>query len=173
MRKAILLTAAAAFLAVPAVVQAQDGATSADVTVTATIDGFAEFTEIYDLELDFQTLAADAEEGDRRINTNDGGALELGVRYNNEFAFNFGSGLSTLTRTDGSETIDFTLLCEWVSSEATVGGVSDCDPGTIAQPQVGVGGGSLFVGGILGDLSNVPSGTYTGELEINIDIVDS
>jgi hypothetical protein len=163
MRKAILLTAAAAFLAVPAVVQGQD----ATVTAKATIEGFAEFVDPASDNLDFETLAAGE---DAEVTTDDARAAVLPIRHNVGFTLGFTGLTAKLTGANTEDEIEITYYCEWVPQDgtATPDGATPCvegQPG--AYTGTGVQEGELRIGGKLLD-TNVAADSYEATLTIEI-----
>jgi hypothetical protein len=173
MRKAILLTAAAAFLAVPAVVQAQDGPTTANVTASATIDGFAEFTGEADpasATLGFGTVTAG--ESPEILTTTGDDYAALGIRHNTAFTLTFVGG-GTLVNVDDEaateDTIDAEYYCAWIPAGGSHSGDGNTPCGTVNGSYAGSGVqvGELRIGGKLTN-TEVTAGTYEATLTVTI-----
>jgi hypothetical protein len=156
MRKAILLTAAAAFLAIPALVEAQ----SATVDVRAYVLAGLDVVEPEGLTLDFGDVAAgdepriDHENGEMvRIDVNGSPDRSISVQYDPSIQLTGPDG-AALTFTP------FVFEDEEGNSLTTGGSVSTGTSGTA----------SIWLGGNLGTIGdNQAPGQYSGDFEITFD----
>jgi hypothetical protein len=165
MRKAILLTAAAAFLAVPALAQAQTGAgasTSGTIDATASLNAFIVVSGERNVE--FGEVAVGSSNEQDKIGM-------FHVEHSHAVNFTFEGGpLVNQEQEEDPDTIDAEWLCAAGSDDDDTGLALGSCVGLSGDAPAGNGNADtyFFVGGIL-DLSgeDVPSfGEYKGTLTL-------
>jgi spore coat protein U-like protein len=157
MRKAILLTAAAAFLAVPAVVHGQE-TDNTSVTASAVIEALLEFNAL-ESNIEFGDVTGGAE---ATVDPSNGANLE--IKRNVGFTWRFEGGTLVHTEEGNDTSIPVRFDCS-LNSGQTV----SCDQ---LQPQSAPSGtitDVLRIGGFLSENdTDVAPGRYEGTLVITI-----
>jgi hypothetical protein len=169
MRKAILLTAAAAFLAVPAVVEAQEA------SATGTIETFAELTAFIAVTGELPVQFGDVATGST---INRQAALgRFHIEHSHNVAFTFDASELTYRPEDGEEDADWTITpawaCEVTNNDEFAAGNENENLGACTgrsatgseDPRAEV---YFYVGGNIdgGDLVDHPFGDYEGTITL-------